>query len=226
MNIRLTREQKTKVLNSYDVYKIMQQILLRESKIHRNREHFWLIGLNNKHSILFIELLALGADNKVSVKPIDLFRMCVYKLASKVIFVHNHPSGIVKPSETDIDYTDFLMKTGELLGLQVIDHLIITEDSFMSFEEVGIINNLKDSKAYRVVDKYYANNEKSKLKSAERKGKKDLAMDIAKKMLQKGDSISLVRDYTKLSIKDVNKAIKDLDNETETKNNGRNNKKF
>src|SRR6266550_905671 len=97
MTIRLTKEQKIKVLNSDDVYKVMQQILLRENKISRAQEHFWVVGLDNKNKILFIELVALGAQNRLEAKPSDIFRMTIYKLAIKVIFVHNHPSGEIKP---------------------------------------------------------------------------------------------------------------------------------
>lgn len=60
MNVRLSHEQKIRLLNSQDVYKVMQQVLLRENKIRRNQEHFWVIGLDNKNKILFIELIGLG----------------------------------------------------------------------------------------------------------------------------------------------------------------------
>lgn len=210
MNVRLTKDQKIKVLNTDDVYAIMQQILLRENKIRRGQEHFWIVGLNKTSKILFIELIALGADNMVKVKPVDIFRMCVYKLAHKVIFVHNHPAGTIKASDADIDFTNFLMKSGELLGLEVIDHLIIAEKSYTSFDHQGIMDKLKRSTAYTVVDRYQAQLEDMKVKSAEKKGKKDLAADIARKMLSKGDSIELVREYTGLTVRELNKIVKEI----------------
>src|SRR5690606_40012143 len=97
MNVRLTQEQKIRILNSGDVYNVMQQVLLRENKIRRNQEHFWVVGLNNKNKILFIELISLGAVNSVQVNPPEVFRMAIYKMAVKMILVHNHPSG--RPEE-------------------------------------------------------------------------------------------------------------------------------
>jgi DNA repair protein RadC len=210
MNVRLTKDQKIKVINTDDVYSIMQQILLRENRIRRGQEHFWIIGLNKSNKILFIELMALGADNMVKIKPIDIFRMCVYKLAYKVIFVHNHPSGTLKPSDEDTDFTNLLIKTGELLGLEVIDHLIITEKSYASFDTQGIMNKLRGTSAYTIVDRYKSEFEEIKIKSAENKGKKDLAIDIAKKMFAKGNSIELVKEYTNLSVREINKILKEI----------------
>ena len=106
MNVRLTQDQKIQLSESGDVYKIMQQILLRENKIGRNQEHFWAIGLDNQNKILFIELIGLGAVNRVNANPPDVFRMGIYKLAVRMILVHNHPSGQLKPSDEDIDFTD------------------------------------------------------------------------------------------------------------------------
>ena len=72
--------------------------MLRENKIGRNQEHFWVIGLDNQNKILFIELVGLGAVNRVGANPPDVFRMGIYKLAVGMILVHNHPSGNLKPS--------------------------------------------------------------------------------------------------------------------------------
>lgn len=211
MNVRLTKDQKIKVLNTDDVYNIMQQVLLRENKIRRGQEHFWIIGLNKSNKILFIELMALGADNMVKIKPIDIFRMCVYKLAHKVIFVHNHPSGVLKASEEDLDFTNLLIKTGELLGLDVIDHLIITETGYASFDTQGFMNQLKESSTYTIVNRYKSEFEEIKIKAAENRGKKDLAKDIAIKMLARGNSVELIREYTGLTIREMNKVLKELE---------------
>lgn len=67
MNVKLTKEQKVKVLNSDDIYMIMQQILLRENKIDRNKEHLWLVCLATNNRILMIELISLGSVNATIV---------------------------------------------------------------------------------------------------------------------------------------------------------------
>ena len=117
----------------------MQQILLREKKISRAQEHFWVVGLDNKNKILFIELIALGAQNRLDATPPDIFRMTIYKLAVKVIFVHNHTSGDVTPGKADIKTTQKLIQAGELLNIQVIDHLVINETKFLSFADIGLL---------------------------------------------------------------------------------------
>lgn len=210
MNVRLSKDQKIKIANTDDVYSIMKQILLRENRLRRGQEHFWILGLNKSNKILFIELLALGADNMVKVKPIDIFRMCVYKLAYKVIFVHNHPSGNLNPSDEDLDFTNLLIKTGELLGLDVIDHLIITENGYTSFDTEGIVDKLRGSSAYTIVSRYKSDYEEVKMQTAKNEGKKDLAKDIAIKMLAKGNSVELIREYTGLSIREMNKILKEI----------------
>ena len=139
MTVRLTKEQKIRVLNSQDVYNIMQQILLRENKIRRAQEHFWIVGLDNKNKILFIELIALGAQNRLDASPPDIFRMAIYKLALKVIFVHNHPNGDVSPGRSDKKTTERLIEAGELLNISVVDHLIISETKYVSFMDEKVI---------------------------------------------------------------------------------------
>ena len=124
MNVRLSQEQKIKLLNSDAVYSIMQQILLRENKIRRNQEHFWVVGLDNQNKILFIELIGLGQVNRVEANPPDVFRMGIYKLAVSMILVHNHPSGNITPSQADKDFTDRMLKVGKLININVLDHLV------------------------------------------------------------------------------------------------------
>ncbi|MFL0070261.1 JAB domain-containing protein [Tenacibaculum maritimum] len=68
MNVRLSKEQKIQILDSTDVYKVMQQVLLRENKIRRNQEHFWVVGLDNSNKILLIEFIGLGAVKLIHQK--------------------------------------------------------------------------------------------------------------------------------------------------------------
>ncbi|WP_417800293.1 JAB domain-containing protein, partial [Tenacibaculum sp.] len=109
MDIKLTEQEKIKILNSDDIYGIMQKVLLRESKIDQNREHFWVIGLANNNRILFIELISLGTVNATLVEPMEVFSFALQKRAVKIILCHNHPSGELKPSEADKDISDRLI---------------------------------------------------------------------------------------------------------------------
>ena len=125
MNIKLTEAERIKILNSDDLYGIMQKILLREHKIDQNREHFWVIGLENNHRILFIELISLGSVNKTIAEPMEVFSFALQKRAVKIVLCHNHPSGELKPSDADKDITDRLIQVGIIVETEVVDHLII-----------------------------------------------------------------------------------------------------
>ena len=148
MTIRLSDKDKIKVLNSGDLYGIMQRILLRENKIDRDREHFWVVGLASNLRILFIELVSLGTVNKAIVEPMEVFSLALQKRAIYVILVHNHPSGDLIPSKEDKDVTDRLIQTGLIVNTLVLDHLIISEENYISFGDEGIIDELGKSTKY------------------------------------------------------------------------------
>ena len=110
MNVKLTEQRKIKLLNSDDVFEIMQKVLGRENKIDRDKEHFWIIGLANNNKALFIELVSIGSVKTTVIEPMNVFRVAILKNAVKVILVHNHPSGELTPSEDDKDVTDRLIQ--------------------------------------------------------------------------------------------------------------------
>lgn len=205
MNVRLSQDQKIKILNSSDLYKIMQQILLRENKIRRNQEHFWVVGLNSKNKILFIELISLGAVNRVEVDPPEVFRMGIYKLAVKMILVHNHPSGEVEPSAADMDLTDHMMKVGQLIKIDVSDHLIISKDKFLSFRDEGLMELLVKTGKYEVIDKEKAQLQQWKLDLEKERAEKKRTLEIAKKMKVDGLDDDTIKKYTGLNKWDIKK---------------------
>jgi DNA repair protein RadC len=133
MKVKLTLKQKIKILNSDDVYSIMQQVLLRENKIDRNKEHFWIIGMAQSNKILYIELISMGTVTSTLVEPMEVFSIALQKRTVKIILVHNHPSGELMPSEADKDVTDRLLQVGLFLNVPILDHLIITERATTAF---------------------------------------------------------------------------------------------
>ena len=145
MTINLKDNKKIKIINSDDIYKIMQQVLLRENKIDRDKEHFWVAGLAVNNRLLFIELISLGSQRATIVSPMEVFSVALQKRASTIILIHNHPTGDLKPSENDKDITDRLMVVGKIVDTPVLDHLIISETEYLSFEEIGLIKILEKS---------------------------------------------------------------------------------
>ncbi len=103
------------MLNSRDIFLIMQHILLRENKIGRSKEHFWVVCLSNSNRVLLIELISLGNAKKSIVDPTEIFSFALQKRAVKVIMVHNHPAGELQPSTDDEDITDRMYQVGLFL---------------------------------------------------------------------------------------------------------------
>ena len=205
MNVRLTKAQKIKILNSAAIYKIMQQVLLRENKIRRNQEHFWVVGLDNNNKILFVELVALGRVNRVDANPPDVFRMGIYKLAVKMILVHNHPSGDLKPSIQDEVFTDRMYHVGKFINIEVIDHLIISETDYYSFADKGVMKRVKRSKRFNLDEEETLEIEKWKLKMELERAAKKRDLVIGKKMKADGVDVDTIMKYTDLTPQEISK---------------------
>jgi len=200
MDIQLKEAEKIKILNSDDIYGIMQKILLREQKIDQNREHFWVIGLENNNRILFIELVSLGTVNQALVKPMEVFSLALQKRAVKIIICHNHPSGELKPSDADKDITDKLIQVGIIVNTPVLDHLIISTKSYLSFGDIGLFQELELSTKYVPPYKLAERIRKEAAEIADRNAK----VEIAKELKRSGMGIEAIAKFTKLTVEEVN----------------------
>ena len=99
------------------------------------QEHFMILMLNNRNYIIGDKLITKGVLDAALIHPREVFKEAIKHSASKIILVHNHPSGDPTPSKEDLDVTRELMQASELLGIPVIDHIIIGRDSFWSFQK-------------------------------------------------------------------------------------------
>lgn len=148
MNVKITEKDKIKIGSPDDLYEIMQRILLRENRIDREKEHFWIIGLNMANTILYVELVSMGSVRATTVEPMNVYRVAVLKGATSVVAVHNHPSGRMTASDADKDVTDRLIQVGKILDIQLVDHLIISTERYMSFVNTGLMHELEQSLKY------------------------------------------------------------------------------
>jgi DNA repair protein RadC len=201
MQVKLSPSEKIKVINSDDIYSVMQRILLRENKIDRNKEHFWIIGLSSTNKILYIELISLGTVTAVLVEPMEVFSIALQKRSVKVMLIHNHPSGELSPSEADKDLTDRLQQIGLFLEVPVIDHLIISEKSYYSFADSGLLKELSYSKRYILPYKEQEQLIKEKVEEGKKQGKEE----VAKELKQKGIAINIISATTGLSETEIKK---------------------
>ena len=108
-------------------------------RINKDQEEFYCIYLDAKKKVISYKLLFVGTVNHSMVHPRDIFKEA-YKLnAAFIICVHNHPSGDVYPSLDDINVTKRILEIGNLMGIKLIDHIIISENNYYSFLENGKI---------------------------------------------------------------------------------------
>ncbi len=96
------------------------------------REVFRVVMLNVKNEIIGIEDIAVGGLSSAQVHPREVFANSIKKSANSVILIHNHPSGNPAPSRSDIRLTERLTEAGRILGIQVLDHIVIGNGSFVS----------------------------------------------------------------------------------------------
>jgi DNA repair protein RadC len=232
MTIKLTPKQRIIIRSSDDVFKIMKEILMREDKIDCDKEHFWVMGLAPSFRIKYVELVSLGCETRTYAEPINVFRFAVTKGCTKVILVHNHPSGNLTPSAKDLDLTDNLIQVGRILHINVFDHLIISTKSYLNFEAKGFMEKLGESTKYvpplELIERIRAEEKKIReeavriaaqenlkkgLKEGEikgiEKGKKEgiskRNIEIAKGMKKDNEPIEKIMKYTGLTKKEIEK---------------------
>lgn len=143
MPLRLRQKDRKRITKAKEIYALMRNILLREPMHDRNKEHFWVLGLQTNGVLSYVELVALGSVNKTFVNPTEVFSYALQKKCGRIVLVHNHPSGNLVPSEEDLKITRWLFEAGALLQVQVVDHLIITEESYTSLFDAGFIQGDK-----------------------------------------------------------------------------------
>ncbi len=209
MNIRLSEQQKNESYTSPErIAQLMHRVFMRENRLSRSQEHFWVMGLNNANQLLYIELIGLGRQNSVAVNPPDVFRTALHRLALKIVLVHNHPSGSLIPSQEDKSVTGHFMKAGELIGIEVLDHLIITDKGdYVSFRILGMMEELRQQLRN---DRLRANQQETDRRLREHK-EKELVREtqhytrllIAKKLKETGMDAAGISKLTSLRLPEV-----------------------
>ena len=121
--------QKMRLASAGDVYGATKDIH------DAHQEHFITFSLDVRHRVIARRTVAIGTLTGVEVHPRELFRAAIADGAAALICVHNHPSGEPTPSRMDLDLTDRLRKVGELCGIPLLDHVIVTADGWTSLAD-------------------------------------------------------------------------------------------
>ncbi|MDP4104856.1 MAG: DNA repair protein RadC [Bacillota bacterium] len=103
------------------------------------QEHFVCLYLNTKNQVIHKQTIFIGSLNASIVHPREVFREALKRSAASLIALHNHPSGSPEPSREDIEVTKRLSECGKIIGIDLLDHLIIGENKFVSLKEKGYL---------------------------------------------------------------------------------------
>lgn len=126
--------EKSQISSSNNAYQIL--------KLHLadlRTEEFWAIFLNQSNKVIHISQLTQGGINQSIVDIRILFKNALDHFATGIIVAHNHPSGNLKPSSEDIHITKKIKEAGVLMNIQLLDHLIITQNSYLSFADENLL---------------------------------------------------------------------------------------
>ena len=103
------------------------------------QEYFYVLYLDNKKNLIERKLLFMGTIDSSVIHPREIFKNAYLCSASCFVCLHNHPSGDVMPSKADIEVTKTLVDLGKIQGINLIDHLIISDNNYLSFYENGLM---------------------------------------------------------------------------------------
>lgn len=128
--IFLKKDEETRIVydNPKGIY--LDNLYLFKGK---KQEYFYCLYLDNRNHLIERKLLFMGTINRSIVHPREIFKEAYLTSASKIICMHNHPTGDISPSVEDIRLTKSLVEIGKLQGITLVDHLIIGDDNYYSF---------------------------------------------------------------------------------------------
>ncbi len=126
-------KEAVKINRSQDVLPLVSDLA------DKRQEHFLCISLNGANEVIEKRIVTIGLLNMSPVHPREVFADVLVDRAASVIFAHNHPSGDLQPSETDLRMHEQLTEAGKILGLRVLDHIIVTKKGHFSFQDAGLM---------------------------------------------------------------------------------------
>jgi DNA repair protein RadC len=128
--IRLSRAEQKKFSHAKDVFEYASHIIG-----DKKEEHFLILHLTTQNRLISYKILSKGILDAALIHPREVFRSAIEHSAYACIISHNHPSGDATPSNADSEVTEILMKTGEIVGIPILDHVVIGKNNYYSFSE-------------------------------------------------------------------------------------------
>lgn|SRR5574344_197954 len=134
INTKIDTIKNLKIDGTNKIYEYFKYVFINEKQ-----EKFYCLYLNNSNNVIDTKLLFTGTINKTNVYPREIFKEAYLNDAVKIICIHNHPSGNIKPSQNDIEITEQIKLIGLMMDIKLLDHIIIGKESYYSFMENGKI---------------------------------------------------------------------------------------
>ena len=135
---KIPLNQKPKVSSSEEIYKIMRKVF--DVEMINHHEEFWILLLNRANRVLGTVKISQGGISECMVDIRVIFQFALKANAVSIVLCHNHPSNELKPSWQDKTLTKRIIETAKLFNIEVLDHLIIGNDEYLSFADEGILN--------------------------------------------------------------------------------------
>lgn len=127
---------ENKIKGPADIYAMIENVLELSNE---SVEHFGIVNLNTKKQVNGIHILSKGTLDTTLVHPREVFKAAMLNNSSAIILFHNHPSGDPTPSKEDYTMTKRIVEAGQLMGIDVLDHIVVGDSRYCSFKEIGQI---------------------------------------------------------------------------------------
>lgn len=137
--LKLARMNPTPVENRFTIRSPEDAYNYLKDMAYLTQEHFVVLGLNTKNEVQFRETVFIGSLNASIVHPRECFKHLIRRSCASAIVAHNHPSGQPDPSREDIDVTKRLSEAGKIMGCEILDHIIIGAEKYVSLKEKGYL---------------------------------------------------------------------------------------
>lgn len=153
-------EEDIKVLSSTDIVNLKQVQAIRNAV----KEHLLFIGLDRGNNIRNVSILGIGSNCEVLVDSKDIIRTALLSCSERVVLVHNHPSNSLEPSNADIHITNITNNLLKTFYIELLDHIIVTENEYISMEKIKKFNKNYINDEINKVEKQFLYEENLKLK--------------------------------------------------------------
>ncbi len=127
------RQSIERITSAQNVYTLLHEYSTKE------KEHFLLITLDGSSHIIEQRVIHIGTLNQSLVHPREVFRPAIQDNAAGIIISHNHPSGTLEASRADLQITQRLKEVSKLVGIELLDHVIISKEGYYSFSDEGLL---------------------------------------------------------------------------------------